>query len=758
MILIALLLFSPVLANDFRQKAFAYTNNYGTSKRSLFDFADNLRQGEDATIALTRSDIDLALGGRIREEGFLFDKPLTLRSDYNDKYTFMRSKLNLDFKTRFGARTYKKPVVESHLRLTSFSVWDYENAYTPIIEHEVEFDSENFIKQGEISKHKHEGIAPLMYLDEGWISLDFQPLLENLPCPMTLKVGHFPFLVGRGISLGDYFDGAVEYLGFRTQGNPGNATQRPAGVLFTVDTDEHNSLELYYTTWRKRTHAPYFTRKGYKAKRLDVTDRDKPENLQRGTDADANLYAARYRYSTTLFKDTSIYLEPYITHLHEPELEVEFKADGKASVTSLGLMAEWASSNWTVNAEIAKQCGQIEMHAIDRNHTIIDDAYYQEFSADTTASALGSVKTGGRLDENTGFPAKYHSHVLLGVTPTEKPSEYLPYRAYIISDEYEKINANRSLNEQGKQIRDTDGSTYKSAKFLTGHAYDSYVFKTGIDYYDVSLGLIGTRPDGTLFNADMPFGGMRRFRKGYKLNLNGFMGLLDISYMSDDKKWKFGLAGAYISGDEYPYNTEEDKNYSGFIPMRDANYVGRHVTSFSVLYPRKIPRPVDMADTSLYAHNNSESVQNIAYVGTGLQHYPRADKSLMYELNTLFFWQPSAPYKWDTTGSRDFGAPKLNDIYKYIQDEKLIFSGAKTAERASNALGVEINGVAKWLPVPYCEFALRLGAFLPGKLYKDIAGTPNQNTIRFNKNGDPLYDALGSQTVLGGMLRMTYKF
>lgn len=775
-----------------KQGDFWYSNSFGASAKDMFPILEPELQPDEAYhVGMAKDDVDLLLGGRVRQEGFLFGRALTLRDDYNDVLGFSRSKVNLDFRTQYGRRTYGVPAAQMHARLTAFTVWDDENRYTPVLENDVYYNASNHLTKASIGKHDHRGVMPLFYLDEGWVSVNFDTFSESLHTDTHLQVGSFPFIVGRGVSLGDYPFTGVEFLGWQRDGDIGNATFRPMGILLHHSFDEqgNSAVELYYSKDKKRSHGPDWTKEEIRANRLDVVGSEDPRDIQRGTGNDRDIVAARAYWRGSLGSDKKhqVYLEPYTVFVNAPELKVEFDGDASARLLTVGGMAEWSCGNWTVNAEVAGQVGHHQMHAIDRNHLTVDDAYYVETSTSLIDGIPSETYTGGRLDETMGVPAKFQSHVHLGVRELagdpDSSSEYLPYRAYYVSDEMKHINdpVNRNVGAQGAVIRSaydskeglTAGTVYTSKKFTPEieqpGMYGAYRFETGVEYYDSKFDVLGTKPDGLLFNANIPFGGQQRFRPAYKLNCKSVMAMVDACYTTPDKRTKFGLAAGYVQGDAYPFNSEVDKDYNGFVPMRDSNYVGRYVTSFVMLYPRKLPRPTEMADTDLYAHKNYQTMQNLQYLGASTVWHPMAkDNSVTLEVNGLYFWQVSPPHKWNSTATRTFtnsqvdteggGGGKEDKIYKYIQDEKLRFSGAATSEFASKQLGGELNAVAKWQPFSNCEFVCRVGAFFPGKLYTDTQGTPSVNTRRVDKDGKQYHDSLGIQTVFGGMLRMTYKF
>jgi len=781
----SLLSVTPVLHNP--QTSVWYTNSFGASAEDQFPILRpelfSAKAGSDAVtnaLGLSMDDVDFLLSGRVRQEGQLFDRPLTLRDDYNDRYGFVRSKLNLDFTSQYGRRTFGKPAAQMFMRLTAFSIWDDPYIYTPILSEKVYFHGTNFLKKAEIDSHTHRGVVPLLFLEEGWVKVHFDAFLKGINYPLSLQVGSFPFIVGRGVSLGDYFEGGVEAFGFERRGDLGNAPQKPTGLLLSIGVGERGTLELYYSKWRKRSHGPDWTREEVKAKRLDRDETADPRTIERGQNNDTDIFAARLGYNLSMPGESKkVYIEPYAVFLSAPELKVEFAADSGMRQGTIGCMTEYTAGNWSVNFECAAQYGKQYMYPIDRNHLVVDDAYYTQTATAFVDGEPSTSATAGRLDKQIGQPVKYQSHISLGfVNPETTAEEYLPYRAYYVSDEMKHINAYRTPAEQGGMIRkaapektDTHiaGEKYISQKhtpdgaFTNGSLYSQYQFKTGVTYFDTIADITGSTPSGRLYNANLPFGAQRRFREGYTVTNMGLMALCDLRYTMPSKRMNFSGAIGYIGGDEYPFTTDEkDKRTKNFMPLRDANYVGRYVTSFVMLYPRKLPRPMEMSDNDLYAHNNYKTMQNLQYIGFGSQWYPLASGTVMLEGNVLSFWEVTAPHSWNTHKDREFAnnsrPNKENSIYKYIQDNELHFSGSATDEFASKHLGLELNMVLSWRPYKSLQFDLRGGIFLPGALYTDIQGSPNSNTRRVDEKGEWHHDSLGTQMVSGGQLRVTYKF
>jgi len=729
---------------------------------------------------LIEKDVELKLSGRVRQETFGFYSPLLLRSDYFDRYTFQRARFNFDMDAVFGKQAYGAEAVGARIRLTSFKVYDNNKAYSPPVLEPVAFDSNNYVRKVDISEHTHESIVPLAFLEEGFVAIKLEKFIPLL-VPTEFKVGYFPQLIGRGVALGDYFGGGIDYLGWSEEGNLGNNTNLSPGLTLTLGDKNSLALEFYYSQWKKQSQGPDHTRKEIAIRRLDRDELiGNPRSIERGVHGDRDLFSVRGIAKYRQEDGFSCYFEPYLVYVDAPELKVEFDGDSSAKLGTAGCMVDWEYNGWRVNGEFGLQFGHQVMHPIDRNHLTYDGAYYTQAAtlyADEGVPQSGSV-VAGRLDAKSGVQAKYHSHILLGMTTgtTLDSAQFLPYRAYYVSDENAHVNAGRMVSEQGGFVRrgppeqpnevDSEhfaGEIYQSSKFTsaaTTHAslYSPYQVVTGIDYYDNLFRFAGLGPNGSLFNANIPFGAGARFRKKYTLEFAGLMGLLDVSYTAPSKKWTLAAAVGYISGAEYPFDTEEDKRYTGFIPLRDANYQGHIVKSYAVLAARRIARPSTYSNLLLYAPNNYEDSSNLQYFGFGSAFRPCEERNkLLIESNLLYFWQDVAPYVWDKTATRDFGDPSINGIWQKFQSDAH-FTGYQTTRRASKQLGLELNTVVTWTPVSSVEIRALFATYIPGKLYEDIEGTPNQYGVRFDANGDLHLDSLGRKVPFGGMLRLTYLF
>ncbi len=273
-----------------------------------------------------------------------------------------------------------------------------------------------------------------------------------------------------------------------------------------------------------------------------------------------------------------------------------------------------------------------------------------------------------------------------------------------------------------------------------------------------------------VFNAD--FFGNQRFRNAYKLKYSGFMALLDVNYEFEKYPLKLAGAAGYISGDNYPYNDEQNKSYSGFVPLR-SRYRGHSVYSLLIFDRLIIPRPLNISNRTLYAHNNIKDLSNLQFLGLGCTWFPLTEKQRMsVNTNLLFFWEDADLKKWDKDGKHS--DPEV-EKYLALQRAKLGFPGVERSfdstkkapdnnkgwvsnDDASKFLGTELNMKVNYNILGQCDFYAKAAVFVPGALYKDLDGQPNEQTIRINSDGLTEYESLGHDWAFGFIVGLNYRF
>ena len=253
-----------------------------------------------------------------------------------------------------------------------------------------------------------------------------------------------------------------------------------------------------------------------------------------------------------------------------------------------------------------------------------------------------------------------------------------------------------------------------------------------------------------------------RIRNGSKLNLQSLLAVVDASYSFDKCPVQVAGAAGYIGGDSYPYNDERNKNFKGYMTMRDYGYWGNMVKSFGLIYMRYMPRPLGISYSKFYAYSSVRDTANLQYLGLSATVFPCRDKkkaSIM--ANLLWFWEVGNMKKWDKNADLT-SLPASTKAYIEAKQTKYSFSGWTTDQNAGKFLCTEFNLLADYNVLQCLRFYASGFVVFPGKLYKDIDGQPNMNTIRADpdpsRQSEFVYDTLGHSTAYGLMLGVCLNF
>jgi hypothetical protein len=251
------------------------------------------------------------------------------------------------------------------------------------------------------------------------------------------------------------------------------------------------------------------------------------------------------------------------------------------------------------------------------------------------------------------------------------------------------------------------------------------------------------------------------------------MGVVDMMYDFEDAPVSVCAAGAYVSGDKYPYNTERDKRYKAFLPYGDYYYTGKYVKSQMILEARKLPRPMDISLRHQYAFNNVEDMSNLAYIGFGTKWRPfkKEKDTLLLQTNLIWFWQTTDFDKWDTQGRLPggyyngeswvhnfYGDSSWYDVdARWTDDNSHTIGWKDGCDKSSRMLGTELNFEAEYKPVTNCSLNAQLACFIPGDRYKDSKNQPNVRTYNGPQAATGNF-GLGSDTVWRAKFSMNFDF
>ncbi len=672
-------------------------------------------------LQLTGRDVQLYFGGRIKDDVFFYDHVDTLRTDYHDRINFVRHKMYLDFSVTQGTQKYGKPVSEASIRLMNYVYWQQESAYTPLVIDDItvpQLDNLNIARDVKVRT-----LIPLVFVEQAWFKVNLENVFDLFEkIPTYIKVGYFPYSVGRGVTLGFHEDLAVEYLGWAGEGGFTRYPFMPPGILFRTQLFEGVTYDSYINLWRE-TNA-------------SISDTLKPERWERingpwperGSGKDRITWVNKIDYEQDFPGFGKVLLEPYFTYVDAPEQGIEFRADASAKIYTLGMMADWRYKNWGFNVEIAGQGGHQHVHAIDRNIDTLN-----RDSNGNIQETFTHVLTRSNADTPTDpvHPQTPVQRIQNATPPGNVPTNadrFEPQNqlSYIV-----QADNNRDLSQQDKNVVNDNGQ-------------------------EVTIINANTR----VLNA-ATFGN-ERFRKPYSLYYQGFMALADLTYEFD--KYPFKITGSlgYLSGDNYPYNEEVSRHFKGFIPMR-SRYKGLGVQNFLIFDRLELPRPVNICYRTLYAFNNVKDLSNLEYFGLGLTWYPYKNNRPRMSVTTdlMFLWEATTLKKWDKNGKHWDSAIEKQLVRlrnTTANGTQTLFQGWETTENARRMLGTEVDIKILYRLLDHCNWSTTVTLFFPGGLYKDLDGQPNDITRRVDEHNYLHYDSLGHAFAFAFMTGLNYRF
>lgn len=662
---------------------------------------------------LSGKDLQLFIGGKLKDEFFVLNRAYTLRSDYGDQNDYFRHKLNLDLAVEQGKKRYGKPASQAAVRLTNYVLWQDEANYTPLLLTEVstpEMDNLPLAKNLQVKT-----LVPLIFVEQAWFKINFDTFTDACRGSSTfLKVGYFPYSLGRGVSMGIHEDLAVDYLGWAGEGGYTRYPVMPPGILAHHAWTDEFSTDVYFNLWRETN-----------ASISDTLIPSRKQHLgapypQRGPGKDRFTLSVRGDWARTNEEVGSVYAQPYLMYTKAPELSVEFDNDSSAKIVTIGTMLDWRKNGWTVNVELASQFGEQTMQELDRNQVVP--------TRSSSTGALGSEFSHVQYATD-GAPAG--------------PGALKPNAALAATVDAGRTDINNPDFTSNEFVTATD------LTFLVDSDQNRGLAKQGKNITDITRTAVATIRNSLLF-------GNNRFRPEYKLHNQGVMALLDIAKTFDDIPLKVALAGGYIGGDKYPYNDESSHTFHGFIPMR-SRYRGFEVHNYLVFDRMTIPRPLNISYHTMFAYNDLKDLSNLQFIGLGLTYYPLENrKRFALSTDIMSMWEVGTMYTWDKKGAHPDSS--IEAQINRLRNNGTLFQGWETNKRASKHLGYELDIKAVYKIIDHCDATARMSFFIPGKLYKDLDGQPNLMTQRQDSQNYLRNDGLGHDTALCFVAGLNYKF
>jgi hypothetical protein len=615
------------------------------------------KQNPGKKLSFLPEPINCFVSGQI-QEGFFHGRNLrTLNTQLPDTQSRFRHRMYLGFYCdQKNAENPDQKIFQAALKLHNMQWWQDQNSHL-------------LIKYYRLTSK-----VPLFSFSDAWIKLYSAAINPEWKAfTHALKVGYFPYQLGRGVSLGFADEGGIKYLGFELSYDPIESAYYCPAVLLQGDFHKNVSYELYGSILNAQ-YEPLFLNKQTPQPTLFLNHVNKEELNQYGKHLNRWIVSEKVIFQENK-EAFSWRAEQYLSYLHSEYNFNDFQlplVDRGIYAGTYGVMFDFTWDRWSLNIEAAGQFGTLDFFAINTS-----DYFLQPDSNGDIIITYDNVQIKDYADPNIfAMPIADPLKTVVNTIDLENA----PTTPTLLSTN----DGKNIFNLQANKFEDTADITLRLQN-LDAASPASAAAKQVVD--DLRYNLV----QPIINAAEYPL-----VRQEKTLNLQGYFFMIDLSYACKTIPFTFNFAGGYLSGDKAPLISNDDQiadpkksDYKGFIPLKENRYRGLGVKGFSFFTLRTIERPAGKN-----VHFND--ISNLAFFGFGTDITPfKPDKKLFISNNILFFFQPFSPY---------------------ILDE----NQNKTETRASSFAAVELNSAIQYRFLPQAELLVRGAFFVPQRLYRDM--------------------------------------
>lgn len=323
--------------------------------------------GTKPKMKIQQGDASLTFAGKTKIEHFFQDNAYLLNKCIPDENEYFKHSVNLIFDFVYGEKQYGHKAVQFYTDLRHKSVWGKASSYADR-ESGPSGPSSVRLANTVFGAHSHTSGKALIWITEGWLQFSFNALFESdSENRHYLKLGWFPFSLGRGIALGSSYGLNKELLGLYSypeeKGSPG------INLHGTIIKDRLK-YDLYYAKFEERNKN--FADTINHEKRHWIGRELRP---WRGINKDDSLVAARLKiYPLPECVPGVLELEPYWFYNDASDQFLEIAPDIKTRLHSVGFAAEYAYNDcFECGSDIAFNIGKEKVISIDRNRVEIEN-------------------------------------------------------------------------------------------------------------------------------------------------------------------------------------------------------------------------------------------------------------------------------------------------------------------------------------------------------------------------------------------------
>lgn len=347
--------------------------------------------GAKPKFVLKKGDSELTIDGRIKIEHYFDRNANLLNKRIPDEQEYFKNTFDLAFDYAYGKDKYGYKAVEMYTDLRHKGVWGRGLSFAdrdggPIGPSLIKFNSS---EEASFGAHSHNSGKLLIWFKEAWLA--FSPNAAVGSCSSDylhlIKLGWFPFEMGRGIALGAAYGLNKELLGLYSYVEDKAA---PGINLNGILAKDVLSYDLYFGRFEERNKSLSDAISLNKTQLVD-------KGPIRGINKDDDVVAGRLKwkaFNNECWGELSV--EPYIFYNAASDQRIEVAPDSEINWGSYGLGLEYAAGPFECGAEAAFNYGKQKAYALDRNQIKV-------------------------ITNDDGFVVEQYSHVLVGSADSKAP-------------------------------------------------------------------------------------------------------------------------------------------------------------------------------------------------------------------------------------------------------------------------------------------------------------------------------------------------
>ncbi len=343
-------------------------------------FSTRSWDGKNTADLNIKGTVDFFYGDHI---GFFSDSPLDQRFSIKSNWDAnLNINLNNVVKNKITVRTKANWGNETSIMSTTSSTFKIGDAVT--------------------GAHSHFVPRLVPWVREAWIDFSVNEALSmDKDVEHRVKLGAFPFNLGRGISLGSAYSASNGFLGFCSTNI---IDQFAFGTLLTGDIIKN---QLTYNAYvgilenlsdsALRVNDPVYANQ--------IGRRNNPERGF-GVINFVVAFNTKWRpFNSQRDCKVDFEIEPYIMYNHAPEQQVEVRGDATGKLGTCGFAMDYTGARFEWGVENAYNFGGQRVHALDRNQVQVfvdsDGVVKNRY----TSILVGNPNTGAKAIQTAGLKA-----------------------------------------------------------------------------------------------------------------------------------------------------------------------------------------------------------------------------------------------------------------------------------------------------------------------------------------------------------------